>query len=154
MGDCSHRAAGYAAAMADDEGGSPTYPGRQLLRPVRAVDHSEGPAEGRIANRYTLHAQLGIGGMGAVYLVLDHELDEIVALKMVREGIAARGGSRARFRQEVKLARRVAHPNVVRTYDLGEFETETGETRLFLTMEYVDGSSLGWQLEDGGPLAP
>ena len=43
---------------------------------------------------------------------------------------------RARFRQEVKLARRVAHPNVARVFDLGEAEGEA-----FLTMEYIEGTT-------------
>src|SRR5688500_12135844 len=91
------------------------------------------PGPTRIAGRYTIEAQLGVGGMGTVYRVRDHELDEVVALKMVRPELAGRPALAARFRQEVKLARRVTHPNVVRTFDLGEYVGPDGAPRLFLT---------------------
>jgi serine/threonine-protein kinase len=108
----------------------------------------------RIAGRYTIQAQIGLGGMGAVYVVFDHDLDEVVALKMLRPELASRAGLAQRFRQEVKLARRVTHPNVVRTFDLGEFVTDDGTTQLFLTMEYVDGRPLSHRIAEEGPLAP
>jgi serine/threonine-protein kinase len=87
-----------------------------------------------LAGRWRLEGMLGAGGMGVVYLARDIELDETVALKMLThatdEDIIA-------FRDEVKLARRVTHANVARTFDIGE---HLG-TR-FLTMEHVAGGSL------------
>ena len=74
----------------------------------------------RIDDRYEVLGLVGTGGMGSVYKVRDAELDEIVALKMLRQELLRDSGMLARFRQEVKLARRVAHPNVVRTFDLGQ----------------------------------
>src|SRR5947208_17008705 len=68
------------------------------------------------AARYEVRELIGAGGMGAVYRVLDRELDEEVALKVL---YTATGEALERFRREVKLARRVTHPNVARTYDLG-----------------------------------
>ena len=94
-----------------------------------------------IAGRYEVIGLLGVGGMGAVYKVRDRELDEIVALKMLKREIADSPGIVERFRREVKLARRVTHPNVARTFDLGEHEGER-----FLTMEYVEGESLATRL--------
>ncbi|MEO8553906.1 MAG: protein kinase, partial [Kofleriaceae bacterium] len=87
-----------------------------------------------LGGRYRILALLGAGGMGSVYRVHDLELDEVVALKIVGplDPFAL-----ARFRDEVRLARRVTHPNVARTFDIGEH----GEVR-FLTMEYVAGASL------------
>src|SRR5262249_61805221 len=75
--------------------------------------------------------------MGAVYRVLDRELDEEVALKILRPELAATPEALLRFRREVKLARRVTHANVARTYDLGEYAGVR-----FLTMELIDGTSL------------
>src|SRR5262249_60540811 len=75
--------------------------------------------------------------MGAVYRVLDRELDEEVALKILRPELAATAEALVRFRREVKLARRVTHANVARTYDLGEYAGVR-----FLTMELIAGSSL------------
>src|SRR5688500_10888297 len=87
--------------------------------------------------------------MGTVYRARDRELDEIVALKIVRPEIATRPDVIERFRREVKLARRVTHPNVARTYELGEDQG----TR-FLTMEYVEGESLARVLSRRQRLPP
>jgi eukaryotic-like serine/threonine-protein kinase len=100
-----------------------------------------------IAGRYEVMGLLGVGGMGAVYKVLDRELDEVVALKMLKREIAGSPGIVDRFRREVKLARRVTHPNVARTFDLGEHEGER-----FLTMEYVEGESLATRIAREGKL--
>jgi serine/threonine protein kinase/tetratricopeptide (TPR) repeat protein len=91
----------------------------------------------RLAGRYELMAMLGEGGMGTVYRARDVELDEEVALKMLRKELVDTPGMLARFRREAKLARRVTHKNVARTFDIGEHEGEK-----FLTMEFVDGESL------------
>ena len=95
------------------------------------------PAPQTIAGRYEVLGLLGVGGMGAVYRVRDKELDEIIALKMLRRELADSPGIVERFRREVKLARKVTHVNVARTFDLGEHEGER-----FLTMELVEGESL------------
>jgi TolB-like protein/predicted Ser/Thr protein kinase len=86
------------------------------------------------AERYMVEQLLGRGGMGSVYRVRDHELDELVALKLLE---AASPEVVTRFRREVRLARRVTHRNAARTFDLGEFRGLR-----FLTMEFVDGESL------------
>jgi hypothetical protein len=90
-----------------------------------------------LADRYELLGLLGVGGMGAVYRVRDRELSELVALKMLRPELGQDEVALARFRQEVRLARKVTHPNVARTFDIGEHAGER-----FLTMELVDGPSL------------
>lgn len=87
-----------------------------------------------LAGRYRIDALLGKGGMGTVYRVHDLELDEPVALKIL--GITDADALKL-FRAEVKLARKVTHPNVARTFDIGE---DGG--RRFMTMELVDGPSL------------
>ena len=96
------------------------------------------------AGRYEIRALLGVGGMGSVYKAHDRELDDIVALKVIRNELLVLPGVVERFRREVKLARKVTHKNVARVYDLGESEGER-----YLTMEYVDGLSLGTTLCDG-----
>ncbi len=97
---------------------------------------------GIVAGRYALLSILGAGGMGAVYRARDLELDEVVALKRLRREFADNPSLVERFRQEVKLARRITHPSVARTFDIGE---DAG-TR-FLTMELVEGESLACRLE-------
>ncbi len=104
-------------------------------------------APGRVfADRYEVQALLGRGGMGEVYRVHDRKLDEVVALKLLTLGT-----DRAvqRFLREVRLARRVTHPNVARTHDLGEH----GGAH-FLTMEYVRGTALDEVLDEHGKVPP
>jgi eukaryotic-like serine/threonine-protein kinase len=90
-----------------------------------------------IADRYELRALLGEGGMGAVFRAYDRELDEDVALKVLHSEVAGDVAALTRFRREVKLARRVTHKNVARTFDLGAHDGVR-----FLTMELILGEAL------------
>ncbi len=104
---------------------------------------------GRLGDRYELVGLLGSGGMGVVYRAIDHELSETVALKMIRSELAAKAEILARFRQEVRLARRVTHRNVARSFDFG---TVGGVA--FLTMEFIEGTQLSDLLREGAmPMA-
>lgn len=94
-----------------------------------------------VAGRYAVLGLLGAGGMGTVYRVRDLELDEVVALKLLKRELTRDPDAIARFRREVKLARRVTHRNVTRTFDLGDYRGVP-----FLTMELVEGISLGDEL--------
>src|SRR2546429_8201119 len=80
---------------------------------------------------------LGTGGMGVVYRALDRELQEPVAIKTLKPEAMLNASAVERFKQEIRLARKIAHRNVVRTYDLGELNGI-----YYLTMEYVEGTSL------------
>src|SRR6267378_7605311 len=86
-------------------------------------------------------------GMSAVS-AFDRELQEAVAIKTLRpEALAGGGVALERFKQEIRLARKIAHRNVVRTYDLGE---QNG--MYYLTMEYVEGTSLKQLIVSRGKL--
>lgn len=98
------------------------------------------------AGRYEVQALLGRGGMGAVHRVRDRKLDEIVALKLLTLSTER---AIERFQREVRLARRVTHPNVARTHDLGEHDGLH-----FLTMEYVPGVDLDRLLSTHERLPP
>ena len=115
---------------------------------VRAA--SLGPRVGAsFAGRYDVLAVLGRGGMGAVYQVLDRELDEEVALKVLTPEAFAEGTQAVQtLKQEIRLARKITHPNVVRTHDLGE-----ADGIRFLTMEYVPGTTLRELLDRRGAVA-
>jgi serine/threonine-protein kinase len=89
------------------------------------------------AGRYEVLDELGSGGMGKVYRVYDRKLEEEVALKVIRPEIAADRKTIERFRNELKVARKIAHPHVCRMYDLGE---DNGLN--FIAMEYVAGEDL------------
>jgi serine/threonine-protein kinase len=118
-------------------------------KPPPADLHRSGElAPTTLADRYHLIGLLGSGGMGTVYRARDTQLEEIVALKVLRKDLADTPRMIERFRREVKLARRVTHKNVARTFDIGE---DRGDW--FLTMEYIEGEPLSSLLR-GGPLAP
>ncbi len=108
------------------------------MRPSIAVN-AVGPIPGEVfAGRYEIKSVLGQGGMGVVYRAVDRELDEQVAIKLLHGEMVRRDASLLeRFKQEIRLARRITHPNVVRTHDLGE-----AEGLYFITMEFVEGTSL------------
>jgi AraC family transcriptional regulator of adaptative response/methylated-DNA-[protein]-cysteine methyltransferase len=107
------------------------------------------PAPGQvIAGRYELRRHLGTGGMGVVYEARDRVLGESVALKLLRADLALDDGGIGPVVAEVRLTRRVTHPNVVRTHDVGS----AGDVR-FLVMEYVEGVSLADLLARHGRLS-
>jgi len=95
--------------------------------------------------RYEILRILGQGGMGAVYQARDRELDRLIALKVIRPELATDPGILQRFKQELILARNIAHKNVVHIYDLGE-----AEGIRFISMEYVDGADLRTLLRHDG----
>lgn len=97
--------------------------------------------------RYRIIALLGRGGMGEVYRADDLTLGQQVALKFLPEATARDEASLERFRNEVRIARRISHPNVCRIYDIGEADGLT-----FLSMEYVDGEDLSSLLRRIGRL--
>jgi hypothetical protein len=90
-----------------------------------------------VANRFRIVTILGKGGMGEVFRADDLSLGQSVALKFLPQRMANDPDRLHRLRDEVKTARRVAHPNVCRVYDLGQ-----ADGQVFLTMEFVDGQDL------------
>jgi eukaryotic-like serine/threonine-protein kinase len=90
-----------------------------------------------LAGRYELQRPLGHGGMAVVELAHDVELDRTVAVKLLAENLTREDEFRRRFLREAQVAARLAHPNVVRIYDVGE-----GDGRPYIVMEYVEGETL------------
>ena len=102
-----------------------------------------------LGHRYEIVAILGEGGMGAVYKARDVELDRMVALKVIRPELAGRSEILQRFKQELILARKVTHRNVIRIFDLGE-----AAGIKFITMEFIEGRDLKSILAQDGKLPP
>jgi serine/threonine protein kinase len=100
------------------------------------------------AARYQVIEELGRGGMGKVYKVLDQEVNARVALKLIKPEISTDIETIERFRNELKTARDIAHKNVCRMYDLGK---EAGS--YFITMEYVPGEDLKSMIRMSGQLS-
>jgi len=106
------------------------------------------PPGSRLAGRYDIESVLGEGGMGIVYRAFDQEIGETVALKVLRPELGRFDSTLLdRFKQELRLARRITHRNVVRTYDLGETNGI-----YYITMEYVKGTSLASLIREAGKL--
>jgi len=98
------------------------------------------------AGRYKIESILGRGGMGVVYKATDAQLDETVAIKTLPGDVMTRSPEDLeRFKREIRLARKITHRNVLRTYDYGE-----AEGVYFISMEYVRGYTLN-ELMDEAP---
>jgi serine/threonine protein kinase/Flp pilus assembly protein TadD len=89
------------------------------------------------AGRYQIIEEIGKGGMGKVYKVLDKEVKAKIALKLIKPEIAADKKTIERFRNELKTARDISHKNICRMYDLNKEEGS-----YYITMEYVSGEDL------------
>jgi serine/threonine protein kinase/tetratricopeptide (TPR) repeat protein len=100
------------------------------------------------AGKYRIIEELGKGGMGRVYKALDTEVNEKVALKLIKPEVALDRETIERFRNELKLARKVRHKNVCQMFDLN-----TSEGTYYITMEYVSGQDLKGLIRQSGRLA-
>ena len=96
------------------------------------------------ATRYRIDQIIGRGGMGVVYKAVDTQLDETVAIKTLPGDVMSRSPEDLeRFKREIRLARKITHRNVLRTYDYGE-----AEGVYFISMEFVRGYTLAELLEE------
>jgi tetratricopeptide (TPR) repeat protein/predicted Ser/Thr protein kinase len=95
-----------------------------------------------LADRYEILQLLGEGGMGAVYKARDREVERLVALKVIRPELAGQASILQRFKQELLLARKITHRNIIRIFDLG-----LADGLRFITMEFVEGQDLASLLE-------
>ena len=93
--------------------------------------------------RYRITGELGHGAMGTVYRAVDDTLDREVALKVMSAG-AADPDARARFQREAKAAARLAHPNIVVVFELGEHQGAP-----YMALELLEGTDLQHAIEEG-----
>jgi serine/threonine-protein kinase len=120
---------------------------KTLIQSSKPNKTSKRDLQQTIGGRYRLLSKLGSGTMGVVYLATDMELDEQIAVKVMKkeffqdiEGL--------NFKEEIRLARKITHRNIVRTFDFGSSSNE-----LYITMEYVKGYDLGRLIAKKGALA-
>ena len=140
------------AAAPTVEVATPSPGGALLPSPSPSPEGSSGPTGGlksgeAFARKYVITSRLGEGGMGVVYRAVDRILNEPVALKVISSRFVE-GDAVERLKREVVLARRVAHPNVCRIYDIGESDAGAH----YVSMEFVEGRSLGRLLKEKGIL--
>ncbi len=131
------------ATRASFAGGSNNFPTAVGTSRARSQSSSEvdfGP-------RYRVEKLLGQGGMGAVYQAYDLDLNRTVALKLVRPELMVHPEAMQRFKQELLLASKISHRNILRIHDLGD----VAGTK-FISMAFVDGSDLHHILQSQGKL--
>ncbi len=121
--------------------------GRTEEEDIFEVSWAEAPLN--IPARYEVLSHIGTGGMGMVYKVRDLQTNEIVALKVLKPGIASDPAMQENLRREVCLARKVTHKNVSRIH---EFNRSNGTA--CISMEFIEGESLASRLRRIGPLPP
>jgi tRNA A-37 threonylcarbamoyl transferase component Bud32 len=91
-----------------------------------------------LRQRYDILAEAGRGGMGIVYKARDRETGELVALKVLKPEIAADASIVERFKNELRLARKITHKNVCRIHEFNRAADGTA----YISMEFVEGESL------------
>ncbi len=106
------------------------------------------PVPGQLG-RYQILGKLGQGGMAEVYLAHDAGLDRRVALKLLPRESVHDPDAVARFRREARALAKLSHPGIVQAFD-----SDSGDGRHFLVMEYVEGHSLSALLKEFGRLPP
>jgi serine/threonine-protein kinase len=123
------------------------FGGRELAATLS--DQSTLPTELREHPKYKIGRYLGAGGMGLVYQAEHRLMDRVVALKIIHRDLSKHPRVVQRFRQEVRAAARLSHPNIVAAFDA----EQAGDAH-FLVMEFVDGVSLDRLVAKRGPLEP
>lgn len=141
------------AALGSVPPGAPGQPGASSIRsgsPSRTGARSSVSAYGvleagdELGHRYRIDSMLGQGGMGRVYKAYDKELDRPIALKVLQPELTNDSNAMQRFKQELLLASRISHKNILRIHDLGEADNVK-----FISMAFVDGPDLHHLLRSG-----
>ncbi len=130
--------------MSDDLAAEP------VATPASGADHGPGGYPsleqlGQLLPHYELQRQIGLGGMGAVYLARQPSLDRWVAIKVLAPSMAQHPEEEVRFIKEARAMARLMHPHIVAVFDFGR--TDAGH--LYLVMEYVEGRDLHWRTRAG-----
>jgi serine/threonine-protein kinase len=123
---------------------------KKVLTPYQAEQLLAGRGdECLVAGRYRILEKLGEGGMGAVYLAHDTQLDRDVAVKVLPAQSLSDADAIARFKREARALAKLSHPNIIQAYDSG-----VDKGRHFLVMEYVEGATLAAILRERGAIPP
>lgn len=109
--------------------------------PTPVATRTIGPGA-TLLGRYSIESVLGDGGMGCVYSARDRLKDEDVAIKVLRSELLSSVAARGRFLSEAKLSCRLAHPNIIRVFDVG-----IADGHYFFTMERLTGQSLRQRMQ-------
>jgi len=136
-----HLSGGWMSDFIDSLGDHPTLFSAQDEKIVFAAGEL-------VADRFEVIEAIGGGGMGIVYKVRDRLMNgEVKALKVILPSLTRSEKAQQRFVEEARIAQKLAHPNIVNTYDLGEHQGVR-----FITMEHLEGRSLADILREHGKL--
>ena len=146
-GDPASADAPTSASTSSSPSSAATLEGSCLPQPQAALSDLSRNAPD-FGPRYRVECILGEGGMGTVYKAWDKELERTVALKLVRRDLTRDPSVSQRFKQELLLASKISHRNILRIHDLGD---GPGDTK-FISMAYVEGQDLSQLLKKEGKL--
>lgn len=107
----------------------------------------QGRHKGFYLGKYKLLSHIGTGGMGSVYLAEHQVMRHRVAIKLLPTNLASQGSYIERFHQEARAAAALAHPNIIRAFDVDQHEAYH-----YLVMEFVDGTDIQAIVSRSGPL--
>ena len=136
----------------DSCGGSAHQFARELIKqgkltPYQAATIDQGKLKDLVLGEYTILDEVGAGGMGRVFKARHRTMERIVAIKVLSSRTMDLPEAVSRFRQEVKAAAQLMHPNIVTAHDAGECNGVH-----YLVMEYVEGSDLAKVVKEQGPV--
>jgi len=117
---------------------------RGLLTPFQARMLLAGKTRGYRLGNYVIQDQVGVGGMGAVYLAVHAEIKRRVAIKVLNAAASVNQLALERFLREARTAAALDHPNIVKLFDVAR----EGDVR-YLVMEFIEGRTLEQMLKDG-----
>lgn len=103
-----------------------------------------------LGERYRIDEMIGVGGMGIVYRATHVAIGKPMAIKVLRKRHAQKESVAKRFAQEAQLSSKIKHPNVVDIVDYGE----TPQGCPYYVMEFMDGHSLAWEVDNRGRINP
>ncbi|RMD77384.1 MAG: hypothetical protein D6820_11635, partial [Lentisphaerae bacterium] len=124
-------------------------PARRLDNMQAVIEHiamSDVYSGAVIEDRYEIERELGRGGMGRVFLAHDRVLGEKVAIKLLNTEVITQHNAAQRLVQEIKIARKITHPNVVKVYEI-----RLSRGKHYITMEFVNGVPLHKVVKNTGP---
>ena len=130
-GDSAANLARFAAWMVSN----------RYLTEYQAALLARGHAEGFFLNDYKILDRLGMGQMAGVYKA-QHQLGQVVAIKVLPPSKAREPDVLQRFHREAHLAMKLKHPNIVRIFQRGQAAQENAEKLHYIVMEYLDGETL------------
>lgn len=122
---------------------------RKLLTKYQISTLLRGDANELRLGNYKLVDKIGKGGWGTVYRASHVWMERDVAIKILHASIAEQDESLQRFQREIRVTALLDHPNIVRAYD-----ADREGNRIYLVMEYVDGTDLATKIARDGPLSP